>query len=138
MPWYNGYSPAERAAKGKARLEYLKTVSHLGCAMCRDDCATTKRWLHSEDYSRPYRWDEPAVYVLCDRCHRRLHARFANENAWRAYCEFLRRGWYGREIDGRQIASLVRRGERYSIGDSGRDNPSARANPWWEMSFHEP
>lgn len=133
MQWYNGYSPAERAAKGRARIEHLKSVSQPGpCAMCGDDLAATKRWLHSEDYSRPYRWDEPAVYVLCDRCHRQLHARFSNEDAWRAYCQFLRRGWYGCEISGRQIASLVRLGERYPFGNSGRDNARAKTNPWWE------
>src|SRR4051794_26160734 len=106
MQWYNGYSPAERAAKGRARAKYLKRAVDLGpCAMCGD--REVERWLHSEDYSQPYLWKEPAVYVLCDRCHRRLHARFRNIPAWKAYGEFLLRGWFGREVNSPQINSVI-------------------------------
>jgi len=130
MESYNGYSPAERAAKGRARAQALASGLTPGaCAMCGD--GESKRWLHSEDYSRPYLWTEPAVYSLCDRCHRRVHLRFRNPGAWHAYGEFLSRGWFGREVEGRQIAAFLRAKDSYVWPPRRRRNLRAGSDAWW-------
>lgn len=129
---YNGYTKKERAAKGRARVkEAIRRGGFRGpCAMCADPQAP-KYWAHSEDYAYPYNWDEPAVYVLCDRCHRRLHLRFGrNEARWRAYLRFIDLGWFGREVESWQVRALVS-GNSDAFLAPKRTNPRAQTDAWW-------
>jgi hypothetical protein len=103
---YNGYSWRERMAK----LEQMKRRIAEGsvsppqgpCRLCGDPGPAGSGVVfeyHDEDYSRPYRWDEPAAYVLCHDCHVfRLHQRFAHPLSWRTFLAHVRRGGYAREM----------------------------------------
>jgi hypothetical protein len=104
MDWYNGYSPQERAAMGRASFPAF--ARQPPCRMCGDPSPAVME-THAEDYARPYRWEAPAAYPLCRVCHRRLHARFNSPENWGAFLQFLRRGWYGREVPASEIKRLL-------------------------------
>ena len=99
--------------------------------MCGDP-QPAKMWSHAEDYSEPYNWEAPASYPLCDPCHKRLHARFAHNFAWKSYHAFLRRGWYGREVTSAYLRRFALRGDDYSW-PIPRHEPPVRSGsePWW-------
>jgi hypothetical protein len=101
--WYNGYSWAERNEK----LQELKRRISRGeqraadglCDLCGDPTPEGGVEYHDEDYSKPYRWEKPALLVLCRNCHRdKLHKRFADPIRWQVFLAHVRRGGYAREI----------------------------------------
>lgn len=99
--WYNGYSPEERSEKFHAfpesKKQGLVPPRAKACMICNDPGVPLD--LHSEDYSKPYLYDPPAVYALCKSCHRsRLHTRFRSPQAWEAFLAHVRRGGYARDL----------------------------------------
>jgi hypothetical protein len=101
MEWYNGFSPQQRAANGRAMRRALDNGALKAptgpCALCGDPNASLE--YHSEDYSKPYRWDPPAAYALCRHCHRnKLHKRFARPEMWKAFKAHVRRGGYASDL----------------------------------------
>lgn len=101
MDWYNGFSPAERNANGRALNKAIKagTVSHPTgpCALCGDLEAPLE--YHSENYSKPFDWSPPAAYAVCRHCHRnKLHKRFTNPDQWQAFKAHVRRGGYASDL----------------------------------------
>lgn len=109
--WYNGYDWNERNAKLKelklriARGEQSPATGP--CDLCGDPQVPVE--YHDEDYSRPYLWGPPALFVLCRNCHRdKLHKRFSKPEAWQAFLAHVRRGGYARDLKAPQIkAELV-------------------------------
>jgi hypothetical protein len=106
MP-YNGYTEQERVAKGKARARLLvggTIPAHPSdCMLCGDPDVPVEG--HSEDYSKPYRWEPPALYWLCRHCHRdKVHKRFFNPKLWRAFLAHVRRGGYARDLKDPSVA----------------------------------
>lgn len=132
MPWYNGFTDAERIAKNdagaRARIAGTMPASCGPCMLCGDPEADLEP--HSEDYSAPYSWEPPAVFWICRHCHRdKLHKRFARPDLWRAFVAHVRRGGYARDLmdsavraefeayrlatsDGRPVALRVLRTDR--------------------------
>lgn len=101
MDWYNGYSPAEREAKGRAKWRLLRRgelVLWSGpCQLCGDPAVATEP--HSEDYGEPYLWEPPAVYWLCRHCHRtKLHKRFLDPVGWAVFKAHVGRGGYAADL----------------------------------------
>lgn len=99
--WYNGYSPEERSEKFHAfpdsKREGKVPPRAKACMLCNDPEMPLD--LHSEDYSKPYLYEPPAVYALCQSCHRfRLHTRFRSPQAWTAFLAHVRRGGYARDM----------------------------------------
>lgn len=99
--WYNGYDWGERNAKLKA----LKARMARGelepaqppCDLCGDPEVPVE--YHDEDYSKPYLWGPPALFKLCRNCHRdKLHKRFTEPDAWKAFLAHVRRGGYARDL----------------------------------------
>ena len=128
MDWYNGYSPAERAAMGRCTPPVQAP-----CSMCGDPGAAQMQ-LHAEDYSRPYRWSAPSAYPVCRLCHFRLHRRFESPASWLAFVRFLRRGWYAQEVSPDDMRELQRAGPAYSWRPLPHPPPiriGAHAF-WWE------
>jgi hypothetical protein len=131
LDWYNGYSPQERAAMGRAPAP--PSAKAPPCSICGDP-DPPKMQTHAEDYSKPYRWLPPAAYSVCTRCHSRLHSRFDSPSRWQAYLRFLRRGWYGREVSSEDIKRLCAAGDAYEWPQLVHE-PPARSGPmawWWE------
>jgi hypothetical protein len=104
--FYNGYSWPERMAKYEEMLRRFKT-GELGkpqgpCRLCGDPgspAGEVEFEYHDEDYSKAYSWAEPAAFVLCRHCHqRKVHMRFAQPIAWKAYLAHVRRGGYARDL----------------------------------------
>lgn len=109
---YNGYSWKEREDKFKVmkdRIASGELAAAAGpCALCGDPEPTTEFEYHDEDYSAPYKWTEPAAYVLCHDCHiYRLHQRFARPTAWQAFLAHVRRGGYASDLKDPEIKSEV-------------------------------
>lgn len=105
---YNGYSSKERNDKFremKRRIADGELAAASGsCALCGDPEVEVE--YHDEDYSLPYRWVEPAMYILCRHCHRhKLHRRFARPILWQAYLAHVRRGGYARDLQDPRIKS---------------------------------
>ena len=104
MDSYNGFSPSQRAANGRALNKAINAgtvpAPSGSCALCGDsDVAPKSLEYHSEDYSKPYVWSPPSAYVLCRHCHRnRLHKRFNNPDQWEAFKAHVRRGGYASEL----------------------------------------
>lgn len=93
--WYNGYSPDARTRKGRSKPRGMLWAG--SCAMCGDPSCRVEP--HSEDYAEPYRWQPPAVYALCQTCHRRqLHKRFSDPTGWFVFKAHVRRGGYASEL----------------------------------------
>lgn len=131
MDWYNGYSPNERNAMGRASAPAIAKVPP--CAMCGDP-SPSKMQTHAEDYSKPYRWAPPAAYPICTVCHSRLHSRFDAPSRWESFLQFLRRGWYGREVPSEELHKLTRLGEAYPWRDIPHALPirTTEHSWWWE------
>ncbi len=132
MDWYNGYSPSERNAMGRALAPSV--AKEPPCAMCGDP-NPPKMQTHAEDYSIPYRWLPPAAYPVCIRCHSRLHSRFDAPLRWKSFLIFLRRGWYAREVPSEELNRLTRLGEAYPWPELPHDPPVRSASNawWWEL-----
>lgn len=140
MP-YNGYTEKERRAKGEARAELLLSgvipVHPSDCMLCGDPEVPVEG--HSEDYSKPYLWQTPALYWLCRHCHRdKLHKRFSNPGLWKAYLAHIRRGGYARELRDPAIArefaqfrAALKRGEAVSLRPI-RSRPGLAVTEWWD------
>jgi hypothetical protein len=123
---YNGYSFKERFAKHKELLRRLASGEQPPasgpCALCGDPEVEVE--YHDEDYSFPYRWSEPAVYVLCRHCHRhKLHMKFARPVQWQAYLAHVRRGGYARDLKDPLIkkefeacCKAIEKGQTYVLG----------------------
>jgi hypothetical protein len=109
MEFYNGYTPQERAKKLRASYKVYPKRTHPlyrgPCQMC--DNPETAVEPHTEDYSEPYRWENPAEYAVCKTCHSRLHKRFKSPFAWEAYKRHVRRGGYGADLKVSRIGSEV-------------------------------
>lgn len=99
--WYNGYGWTERYAKLKAlRREAPAQLAPLQppCQLCADPSPKSVEY-HDEDYSKPYCWKPPAIFVLCRNCHRtHLHKRFTRPHAWSAFLAHVKRGGYARDL----------------------------------------
>ena len=109
------------------------------CSMCGDP-APKRMWSHAEDYSEPFNWNPPASFPVCDPCHKRLHIRFNRDEMWRAYLKCLRRGWYGREVDGAMLQAVRRDGDRFEWPSLDHLVPD-RGGPfayWWEQLTLDP
>ena len=132
MDWYNGYNPNERNAMGRASAPSNAKVPP--CAMCGDP-NPPKMQTHAEDYSKPYRWVPPAAYPLCTLCHSRLHSRFDDPSRWKSFLQFLRRGWYGREVPSDALHRLTRLGEAYPWRNLPHDLRvrTSEHSRWWEL-----
>lgn len=131
MNYYNGFSPQQRNAMGRASAP--PSARQPPCAMCGDP-SPPKMQTHAEDYEKPYRWEPPAAYPVCTTCHHRLHARFDAPERWRAFLAFLRRGWYAREVPGDELKRQATLGEAYQWRSLPHE-PPVRTEPfawWWE------
>lgn len=152
MAWYNGYSDAERARKGREGVRgrangTLKTYAG-PCMLCNDPDVGVEP--HSEDYSEPYRWDVPAVYWLCRHCHRsKLHGRFRNPSMWAAYKAHVRRGGYASDLKDPKVArefAAYRRAVALNRPATLKllRKRDLRGQKWWdrlrldEASLHDP
>jgi hypothetical protein len=133
---YNGYTAAERNAKGRAlrRLIRAGAVPRPSgrCSVCGDRQDLV---YHAEDYSRPYVFAEPAQYVVCRAGHAMIHLRFHFPDRWRAFTRHVRAGGTCREF-ARPAAraggpSPVRQGELFPAR-AGRAGPAGRRHAWWE------
>src|SRR5687767_11572932 len=85
---YNGYSGKERDEKEAERARLLKSgelqMRHSACELCGDPDTPTKP--HVEDYSKPYMWEPPAEYMVCDTCENdMLQKRFRNKDRWDSF-----------------------------------------------------
>jgi hypothetical protein len=146
MNYYNGYSPKERARKLDASHRRWRSRSEHPCSkppchLCGDPAAKVQP--HSEDYSEPYEWEPPYTYALCERCHKRIHTRFANPAGWFAYKSHLRRGGYGSDLGSPKIAREVHRLAKAL--ESGRPFSLApirqrilTGSEWWERLSTDP
>jgi len=110
---------------------------HGPCQLCGDPDSPFEP--HTEDYSEPYLWENPAEYAVCKRCHGRLHKRFKAPHAWMAYKMHVRRGGYGSDLKtdavGTQVKQLAR---ALAAGDPSPLPPFPRnrvstGREWWEM-----
>jgi hypothetical protein len=80
MDSYNGYTEAERIKRLRASYKVFPGRTHPlyrgACQIYGDSSHPVEP--HAEDYSEPYRWENPAEYAVCKVCHGRLHKRFKN------------------------------------------------------------
>lgn len=144
MTFYNGYSPQERRRKLRALHRLFPNRSHPyfqgPCHMCGDPTVPVAP--HSEDYAEPFRWERPAVYALCARCHARLHRRFQEPEAWAAYKLHLLRGGYSSDLKDRPvIRELAKVTEALAAGRPIRlplVRPVAAGPQWWEQLTIDP
>src|SRR5437773_1709027 len=133
MDWYNGYNPSERNAMGRAKAPGF--AKQPPCAMC-GDLTPAKMQTHAEDYSKPYRWLPPAAYPVCARCHSRIHSRFEAPARWQSFLQFLRRGWYAREVSSEELNRHARLGDAYQWRKVPHEAPQrSGANAWWWESL---
>ncbi len=144
MEYYNGYTPQERNKKLREHYKRFPNHSHPyyagPCHMCGDpDSAVAP---HSEDYSEPFLWYQPAEYALCKTCHSRLHNRFRSPFAWEAYKHHLRRGGYGSDLKLPSVARSVRSLARALQAGGTLSLEPLRASPppdaWWETLTTDP
>ena len=86
----------ERLKNSGDRESIAYLLSRPPCEVCRDPVAA--QW-HSEDYSKPYSFQPPATFAICNACHLRLHKRFNQPQEWNLFVLYLRTsGGYGREF----------------------------------------
>jgi hypothetical protein len=79
---YNGFTPAERRAGGRAvilaladgRMSYASA-----CSIC-DRALSLPHQHHSERYHQPL-----SAYPVCRRCHHAIHIRFRQPRFWRRF-----------------------------------------------------
>ena len=144
MEWYNGFSPQERNANGRALLVALKSGSRAQpvgkCALCGDPSAPLE--YHSEDYSMPYKWSEPFAYALCRHCHRsKIHKRFEAPDLWETFKAHVRRGGYASDLGDPAVKQEL---ERYRKGNGAielkriRPYTSAAGEEWWARLTTDP
>ena len=132
--WYRGYSPKERAAKGRHRAALVKagTIPFVNgpCSICGSSGDVLVP--HGEDYSsNPYLFVPPAEYVVCRAAHAQIHLRFRHPECWRAFLEHVRRG--GR------CAEWMRAAPSEGAEHGGRCLPPAtRSRGWWEELSTDP
>lgn len=90
---YNGFTSADRGLGAnwarRQRALGLHPPPATACCVCGQTAGRLEP--HSEDYSAPYGLHIGA-YTFCFWCHRMLHARFNQADAWAAYLEALRDG----------------------------------------------
>jgi hypothetical protein len=144
MEWYNGYSPQERNKILRKLHKQFPNRSHPyytgPCHMCGDP--NTPVAPHTEDYSEPFIWDQPAEYAVCNICHSRIHRRFKSPFIWEAYKLHLRRGGYGSDLKSPHVARLVSKlAMALEVGD-GFPLETLRSSPptdiWWESLTTDP
>lgn len=139
---YNGYTPQEREKKLRRSYQVYPNRTHplyqgRQCQLCGDpDCKVEP---HSEDYSQPYLWENPAEYAVCKTCHSRLHKRFKSPAAWSAYKAHLRRGGYGSDLktgsiarDVAQLAKAPATENPHSLSPLPRSK-NLTGREWWEI-----
>jgi hypothetical protein len=143
VDWYNGYSDKERAASMAPMNRALRNgdidPATNGCMLCGD--ASARLELHSEDYSKPYRWCPPAAYWLCRHCHRnKLHKRFASPDLWIAFLAHVRRGGYAADLKDRvtkreldDFRAAVRAGNKPPALPILRTGRTFAEHEWWEQ-----
>lgn len=146
MDYYNGYSPQERNRKLRASYKVFPKHSHPfysgACQLCGDPAGKVEP--HSEDYSEPYFWDNPAEYALCKTCHSRLHKRFKSPQAWQAYLAHVRRGGYGSDLKtspkiAREISKLAKAIQAGAPFPLPPLRPrSLTGDEWWEKLTLDP
>ena len=142
MSWYNWFSPAQRNKKGRDRLKRIKNgetfPTHGQCTLCGDPDVDIEP--HSEDYSEPFAWSEPAVYYLCVACHKsHLHKRFNSKNSWLTHLAHVRRGGYSSD---RKSSEIVAELTAYKAALDRSEIPTPLKglgrmrhfvdSPWWE------
>jgi hypothetical protein len=135
---YNGFSGSERLAKLREMHRVFPDRSHPyyrgPCDMCDDP--TSPVMPHSEDYSKPYRWERPWMYAVCRTCHYRLHIRFRNSHAWTAYKLHLGRGGHGSDLRlpaiALEISSLAAELAIHRTFDLISLRRRSTNNAWWQ------
>lgn len=139
MNWYNGYNSAERDAMTRAlrRGEAPASATSPPCTMCQDPTPAIIQ-THAEDYSQPFIWDPPACYPICRSCHTRLHLRFRNPDRWKTYREFVRGGWYGREVTSAALSQALRLGTVPACPDDTRMRHASADGYWWDQLTLDP
>jgi len=144
MNFYNGYTPAERNKKLRASYKVFPNRSHPcyrgPCGICGNASAPVEP--HTEDYSEPYRWEPPAEYPVCKRCHGRLHQRFNDPFAWAAYKLHLKRGGHGADL---QAGKTAREVKTAALALSRGESPQLSAlrpfdgtGRWWDALTVDP
>ena len=139
MNYYNGYSGSERDAKLKAQHARVSRgcPSHPQgpCAICGDRQVELEA--HDEDYSQPYKWEPPAQYAVCHRCHMRLHNRFRNPEVWEAHKEHVRQGGRANEDAKFNVVRNAIRGRDFST--LALSSPTrVMGHLWWEALSTDP
>jgi hypothetical protein len=145
MNSYNGYTPSERQRKQNAANREFPNRSHPlykgPCQMCGNPGCPVEP--HSEDYSMPYEWKNPADYAVCKTCHGRLHKRFNSPHSWTAYKVHIKRGGYGADLKDPKIAREVK-ALALAI-EQGREQPVLPAlrpfvqtDLWWDRLTVDP
>lgn len=142
MNCYNGYTPKERERKLRASYKAYPNHSHPfyqgACQICGDSrCAVEP---HTEDYSEPYLWTNPAEYAVCKTCHSRLHKRFNSPFAWRAYKAHVSRGGFGSDLKTSSIrtgvtkfAKALEAGQEPSPLPTLPERTVRPAGAWWDQ-----
>lgn len=144
MNYYNGYTPRERVKKLREHHKLFPNQSHPyfngACHMCGDPHSPVAP--HSEDYSEPFLWYQPAEYALCSTCHSRIHKRFKSPFAWEAYKMHLRRGGYGSDLKSLNVARILQKLDKMLEGGSSffleAMRPAPPSDIWWEDLVSEP
>jgi hypothetical protein len=110
MNFYNGYTPKEREKKLRASYKVFPHRTHPlyrgPCQMCGNPTCPVEP--HTEDYSEPYIWENPAEYAICKTCHGRLHKRFKSPYAWAAYKAHIKRGGFGADLRNPKVGQEVK------------------------------
>ena len=142
MDFYNGYSGKKRDKK----YQEYKRLRDIGqsvpaipqCQLCGDNDPQLKVEPHSEDYSLPYRWTPPYMYMVCRSCHGWIHKRFNKPDNWNDFKSHVGRGGYAREFTTKEVGTERKeavaaraRGISYVWKKlkGGREVPMDR---WWE------
>src|SRR6185437_7567205 len=93
MKDYNGFSGKQRN-RAQAWLNKQWNTGRLPrpsiCVACGQNEGTIEA--HAEDYSEPFRAGVTDQFHLCSTCHRQVHARCRNPEAWREYRENVEAG----------------------------------------------
>jgi hypothetical protein len=140
---YNGHSPSERAAKGRALLALIKAgviKRHPGpCDICGARRGTVR---HSENYKRPFGFEPPDTYSICRAAHAQIHLRFYQPRRWHAFLAHVRSG-----RPCRTFASCLRSGQIELFRDSISPDVDRPTSPdtvphlharWWETLSTDP
>ena len=139
MDWYNGYSPDEREAMGRARLKSEAPVSATTppCAICLVYDPSTIQ-THAEDYMT-------AVHVGTSRRLSHLPTMsFAVAwplpvfGPWSVHREFVRDGWYGHEITTTILSRAVKSGVVPTCLDPARPKRPSTEADWWDVLTLDP